>query len=73
MQEILQGQKESFETKQITNLNIKDTWHEFAVKNVWDELKGDQELRKYLPTQEMDLGKHPDRKFFWGVVSTQKP
>ena len=51
-------------------MNIKDTWHEFAVKNVWDELKGDQELRKYLPTQEMDLGKYPDRKFFWGVVST---
>ena len=50
MQEILQGKKETFETRQITNLNIKDTWHEFAVKNVWDELKCDQELRKYLPT-----------------------
>ena len=51
-------------------MNIKDACHEFTVKNVWDELKGDQELRKYLPTQEMDLGKHPDQKIFWGVVST---
>jgi hypothetical protein len=25
-----------------------------------------------LPAEEMDLGKYPDKKFFWGVISTLK-
>jgi len=44
--------------------------HELAVKNVWPQLKHDKEVRKYLPANEMDLGKFPDKKFFWGVIST---
>ena len=72
LQGILSGTKEAYETKEITNLNIKDSWHELAVKNVWHHLKQDQQVRKYLPADEMDLGKYPDKKFFWGVISTLK-
>ena len=72
LQGILSGVKEAYETKEITNLNIKDSWHELAVKNVWPHLKHDQQVRKYLPAEEMDLGKFPDKKFFWGVISTLK-
>jgi len=25
-----------------------------------------------LPADEMDMGKYPDKKFFWGVISTLK-
>jgi hypothetical protein len=72
LQGILSGTKEAYETKEITNLNIKDSWHELAVKNVWHHLKNDQQVRRYLPAEDMDLGKYPDKKFFWGVISTLK-
>ena len=59
-------------TKKILSLNTKDSWHELAVKNVWPHLKNDQEVRKYLPADEMDMGKYTDKKFFCGVISTLK-
>ena len=33
-------------------------------------MKHDKEVRKYLPANEMDLGKFPDKNFFLGVIST---
>ena len=33
-------------------------------------MRADATLRAYLPSEEMDLGRWPDRRFFWGVLST---
>ena len=30
-------------------------------------------LRRYLPAEEMDLGRYPDRRFFWGIAFTVQP
>ena len=40
------------------------------MKNVWHQVRDDPEIVKYMPSDEMDLGRWPDRKFFWGILST---
>ena len=43
---------------------------EYAPKNVWHKVRDDPEVVQYMPSDEMDLGRWPDRRFFWGVLST---
>ena len=32
-----------------------------------------QPIIPYLPDDEMDIGKYPDRTFFWGILFTKIP
>ena len=49
---------------------IHDWNPEYAIKHVWPQVRCDAELHKYLPSKELDLGRWPDRRFFWGILST---
>ena len=43
------------------------------MKNIWPQVKHSQELHKYLPVDDMNRGKYPDREFFWGILFTVIP
>ena len=49
---------------------LRDWLPEYAIKNVWPQVRDDEDLIQYLPDEEMDLGRWPDRRFFWGILST---
>ena len=53
--------------------NIKEGWHEFAIKNIWKFIEQDQLLQEYLPWEEMKEGRYPDKQFVWGIAFTVKP
>ena len=44
-----------------------------AIKNVWQYVKHVENIRQYLPAEEMDEGCYPDRDFFWGICFTVQP
>ena len=48
-------------------------YEEFAVKNSYHLLKNCQSIKPYIPHEEMDRGKFPDRIFWWGIVFTLEP
>ena len=52
---------------------MKKSNDEFAVNNLWELVKSDANLRSYLPADEMDFGRYPDRDFFWGIAFTVIP
>ena len=52
---------------------VKDHWDDWAVKNVWPQIKFNKLIREYLPYQEMLQGRFPDKEFFWGVLFTVVP
>ena len=67
---VLSGQKELFESREIVQYNFKESWPEFAIKNVWHLVNDEPELLKYLPDDDIEKKQYPDRNFFWGVLST---
>ena len=74
VQAILQGEKDCLVTDDVRICaRIRDWLPEFAPKNVWFQVRDDPALIKYLPDEEMDLERWPDRKFFWGVLYSVRP
>ena len=68
---ILEERKKWFYSEQIKPCEAVHKFNsEYAVKNVWPLLRDDKELCEYLPDYEMEKDRWPDRRFFWGVVST---
>jgi hypothetical protein len=61
------------EKKDVKDINIKSHWSEFAVVNVYNQIKTDKDLLMYLPNKQMDRENYPNREWFWGVVSTVLP
>jgi hypothetical protein len=45
-------------------------WEEFAIKHSWKIMKNCKSIRPYLPHAEMNLGKYPNRLFYWGILFT---
>ena len=35
--------------------------------NVWPLVKSDEKFKSYMPSDEMEVGRFPDRDFFWGI------
>ena len=52
---------------------VNDHWNDWSVKNVWSLIRSNTEVCEYLPTEEMNEGRFPDKTFFWGVVFTVLP
>lgn len=46
---------------------------EFAPKNVWPLVKDDPLVRDYMPFEEMEKDRMPDKDFFWGLLFTLRP
>ena len=49
------------------------TWDEYSLKHVWPLVKQDKIIRRFLPADEMDEGRYPDRHFFWAIAFTILP
>ena len=47
--------------------------YEYAIKNVWGQVKEHSGFVEYMPSAESEQGRYPDRKFFWGVALTVLP
>ena len=67
----MEEKKKFFYKKQIKfTRDISKNWSELAIKNIWKKVKLDKELCQYLPDEEMNLNRHHDRDFFWGILFT---
>ena len=73
LQDIIAGDKAYYHNSDIKLLNIRKCWSELAIKNIWPLVKDNQKLAKYLPVDEMELGRYPDREWFWKVLATTLP
>ena len=73
LQEILCDNKKVLKTSDICMLNVGQHWNDWAVKHIWPLIKSRREVHDYLPVNEMEEDKFPDRKFFWGIVCTLLP
>ena len=54
-------------------MKINRNWNDFAVKHVWPMVKHNKVIIEYLPHDEMNEGRYPDKYFFWGVAFTVLP
>jgi hypothetical protein len=70
IQQILTSKKKHFKSNEIIFRRTEKYYGELAVKNVYHLFKDNQEVREYLPAEEMDLGRFPDRIFTWGILYT---
>ena len=68
LQAILMDMKKSLQSCAVDARPIKNSWPELAVKNVWPMVKDAPGLRDYLPSDEMEHGRFPDKIFFWGIL-----
>ena len=57
----------------LKKVTIPSTYNEYAVKNVWGKVCHSSTLCYYLPSDEMHLGRYPDREYFWNVLNTIHP
>ena len=73
LQAILSEEKKSLDNDQVQTRQLIKHYEEFAVHNVWDLVKSSATLRSYLPSNEMDLKRFPNRDWFWGVALTVVP
>ena len=71
LQAILEDRKKCLTAENVRPCaKVREHLPEYAVKNVWPQVRNDALLCAHLPSEEMDLGRWPDRRFFWGVLST---
>jgi hypothetical protein len=47
-------------------------YDELSVKNLWDEVKDDENLMQYFPGDK-NSRKLPERNYFFGVLNTLYP
>ena len=73
MQAILEERKLVLKNDEVAHLSFPMATYEFAIQNVWDQVKNHEKLIQYLPDDEIELERYPDRKFFWGVALTIIP
>ena len=48
-------------------------YEEYAVKNVYNLVRTSKALQEYLPTEEMENKRYPDRAWFWGICFATIP
>ena len=56
-----QEKKKYLKSSDVKMQNIKEGWHEFAIKNIWKFIEQDQLLQEYLPWEEMKECRFPDK------------
>ena len=71
LEQILENRKKCLTGAKVRSCaKIHGCLPEYAVKNAWPQVRTDALLRAYLPDDDMDVGRFPDRRFVWGVLST---
>ena len=74
LQAILEDSKKTYTCDEIRQCGrIREHLPEYAVKRAWPLVRDDPLIVAYLPDEELDLERWPDRRFFWGIVYTIRP
>jgi len=73
LQDILASRKKVFSVGDVKSVNFKESWQEYAIKNVWQHVKLDEDVVAYLPSEDFDKETWTDRRFFWGIMATLRP
>ena len=73
LQNILGEEKLVLEKDEIKGQAIEKQYEELTVKNCWPKVRSHKRFRKYMPAEEMDNGRFPDKRFFLGVAHTILP
>ena len=68
LQDIICDRKRYFYCHEIKQRQLQRNWSEYALVNVWPQVKDNELLRQYLPATEMDGGKFPNREFVWSII-----
>ena len=55
------------------NRTVMKSWPEYAVCNIWPQVKHDQNLRQYVPDKDFDNSKYCDRTWVWNLIFTLCP
>lgn len=66
-------EKQAYNSSAIQTANVKQYWAEFAVKNAYPNVMTDFDLCAYLPTDQINRRKYPDRQFFWNICNIVRP
>ena len=72
LREILSEDKKALKQNDIVHLEIPN-YPEISVKSLYEEALADPEVRMYLPEPKQLSGKLPERKFFFGILSSVRP
>ena len=73
LQKIITDKKRCLIQDQVKDHNIHHNWPEFATKHCYPLVKNNRKVLEYLPDDEMDQGRHPDKEFFWKICHTVIP
>ena len=73
LQQILSEEKRLLTLDEIKGIRLRKAYDEYVVRNVWKLVRGDAHLRSYMPAEDMDLGRYPNRDWFWAVCFTVVP
>ena len=65
LQQILGDHKEVIKENSAIKLNINKVWQDWSVRHGWSLIKHRPEIHRYLPVDDMNEGRYPDRTFFW--------
>ena len=55
------------EKDQVKGKAIDKQYEELTVKNCWPKVNTHKRFRRYMPADEMDNGRYPDKEFYSGV------
>ena len=58
---------------EIREFSFNNSYEEYNVKNAWSQIKTSKTISRYLPVDEMDQGRFPDKKWFWAIAFTCCP
>jgi hypothetical protein len=73
LQGIVTEEKKCLKADQVKLIQVDEHCPHYAVRNVWDLVRTNNEVRSYLPSSEMDEARFPDRRFFWGILGSIVP
>jgi hypothetical protein len=54
LSKVLCDEKKLFDTNEIFQYNFKESWPEFAIKNVWHLVNDEPAVLKYLPDEDIN-------------------
>ena len=72
IKDILRNKKQVFRQNEVKHIEVPH-YEELSVKNLYKDALKDNALRSYLPEEEEDSNRQPERDFFFGIVGTVKP
>jgi hypothetical protein len=71
LKEILKDEKHLLKISEVKMINIPK-YDELSVRNLWEEVMQDDDLRRYFPTIKNN-SKLPNRDYFFGIINTLHP